>query len=169
MKKFAPKLIPILFITIVGGLYQIWILLGFSYLAGVDPEIEELFKDGSMFFYAISLIFGVGITWFGLADRSSTHQWINTTFLTIGVLVLFFSTFLYLAEVLLVKKFDLHMWSGETYYWSQVIISFTAIVICIFATVYYETKHSTKLFLDPKTSSVKPLTAAVQTQHVNEE
>jgi hypothetical protein len=156
-------------VTVVGGLYQVWLLLGFSYLAGIDLELEEEFRDGSLFFYSISLIFGVGITWFGLADRSLTDQKINTVFFTFGGMLMVFATVLYVVETLSMKKFHGHMWSNHAYFVAQLITSFVAIVVSVAATVYYETKHSTKSYFDPTTSSVKPLTAAVQARHIAEE
>src|ERR1700712_5768508 len=58
-RLFSFNLIIFITIAVIGGLYQVLLVVGIESLAKIDKTYAEVFSDGSLLFYAISLILGV--------------------------------------------------------------------------------------------------------------
>jgi uncharacterized membrane protein YidH (DUF202 family) len=146
--------------TVIGGLYQVWLLLGFSCLTGIYIDLEKEFQDGSLFFYSIGLVIGLGITWFGLDDsrRPKTNQKINTILMCLGVGLVIVATLMYGWETLARRKFNDKMLDDSSYFICQIFIAGTAIVISIIGTLHY----------GKNASAAQPTDAATAPRHVTE-
>jgi hypothetical protein len=75
--KCLPNIFAFVVLIVFLGLLQAWILVIDSSVDAPELDLSEIFSDGSLFFYALSLVCGAAFTILTRREVFFNHEWLN--------------------------------------------------------------------------------------------